>query len=142
VIATARPAKHEYVKKLGADLVLDYSKDISSEVKAYTGGGVDVVFDCVGGEAFTQGLACMKRGSRIVSILEHMDEKQAAENGVTASYVFVHPSGKDLQSIAILIEQKKVVPPRVEEMALKDAAIAQEKLRAGNVFGKIVLKVS
>jgi 2-desacetyl-2-hydroxyethyl bacteriochlorophyllide A dehydrogenase len=137
VIATASLKKHEYVKKLGADLVLDYREDFVDPLKEK----VDVVFDCVGGEIFKKSLSCLKKGGRIVSILEKLDPTEAKNLQITAAYVFVAPNGNQLKSIAQLIEEKKIVPLHVEEMPLKDAAEAQEKLHSGAVFGKIVLKV-
>lgn len=138
VIGTASLKKHGYVKKLGADLVLDYREDFAGTFKENK---VDVVFDCVGGEMFKKSLSCLKQGGRIVSILEQMDPKEAKNLGIIVKYVFVNPNGEQLTTIAQLIEQKKVVPLPVEEMPLEEAAKAQEKLRSGGVFGKIVLKI-
>lgn len=137
VMATASSKKHDYVKKLGADLVIDYKKEnFNDRVK-----DVDVVFDCVGGETFKKSLACLKKCGRIVSILEHMDPAEAKKRGIEAYYVFVSPNGNQLKTIAQLIDQKKVVPPHVEEMPLKDASLALTKLRAGEVLGKLVLRI-
>lgn len=141
VLVTAGSKKHEYVKRLGADLAIDYREDVVSRVKEHALQGVDVVFDCHGGESFKKGLSCLKKGGRIVSILEHLDPQQAHTMGIQAYYVFVTPSGKDLGAIKELVEQGKVVPPHIEEMSIRDASSALEKLRNGAVFGKIVLKV-
>lgn len=137
VIATACPKKHAYVKQLGADRVIDYKENLEAALTEK----VDVVFDCVGGEAFEKSLPCLKKGGRIVSILEHMDQKREHDLGIKAYYVFVHPSGQALARIAELIEHKKIVPPHIEEMALEEAFFALEKQKSGNVFGKLVLKV-
>jgi NADPH2:quinone reductase len=137
VIATASLPKHPYVRKLGADLVVDYKENFPEKIKEK----VDVVFDTVGGEIFRKSLACLKSGGKIVSILEHLDPTEANKLGIAAFYVFVAPNGNELRSIARLIEEKKVVPPHIEEMPLKEAAKAQEKLRSGEVLGKIVLRI-
>lgn len=137
VIGTASSKKHEYVKKLGADIVIDYKKeDFIDRLK----NNVDVVFDCVGGETYRKSLACLKKGGRIVSILER-DQAEAKKLGFEGIYVFVAPNGNELKTIAELIEQKKVLPPQIEKMPLKDAELAFKKLRAGEVLGKIVLKI-
>jgi NADPH2:quinone reductase len=141
VITTASPKKHDYVKSLGADVAINYKENVLDRVKKLAPLGVDVVFDCVGGDPFQKGLLCVKKGGRIVSILEHLDSKDAERLDIQAKYVFVSPSGQDLSSIRDLIEQQKVIPPHVEEMNIKDASLAQEKLRLGNVLGKMVLKV-
>lgn len=137
VIATVSSQKHDYVKKLGADLLIDYHKENFADRFQ---GSIDVVFDCVGGETFQKSLACLKKSGRIVSILQR-DLAEAQQKGVEAHYVFVSPSGPQLETIAQLIEQKKVVPPHVEEMDLREAGAALNKLQAGQVLGKIVLKI-
>lgn len=142
VIVTASPKKYDYVKKLGADFALDYREDFVAGVKELAPGGVDVVFDCAGGEDFKKALFCLKKGGRMVSILERLEPATAQTLGIEAIYMFVSPHGKQLKHIAQLIEQKKVVPLPVEEMPLKQAASAQQKLHAGAVVGKLVLKVS
>ncbi|GAA0903711.1 zinc-binding dehydrogenase [Pseudonocardia zijingensis] len=52
VIGTASPGKHEVVRALGADHVVDY-RDLTDEVLRRTGGrGADLVLESVGGDAF------------------------------------------------------------------------------------------
>jgi NADPH2:quinone reductase len=139
VFTTASAQKHAYVKQLGAEGALDYKGDFATALKAYVPDGVDVVFDCVGGKTLEQSLPCLKKGGRLVSLLEQLSSEQAKTWGVSAHYVFVVPNGEELKQIADLIDLHHVVPPPVLEMPLSQAAEAQEKLRAGDVFGKIVL---
>lgn len=141
VLATASLKNHDYVKKLGATEVFDHGGNVVEQVQNFTKGGVDVVFDCFGKEAFRNGLSCLKKGGRIVSILEHLEPEEAKKLGIVASYLFVSPNGHQLKNIAHLINEKKVQAPSIEEMPLKDAAIAQEKIRTKSTSGKIVLKV-
>ncbi len=142
VYATASFQKHAYVKELGADLAIDYKLDFVEAMQKAAPGGVDVVFDCVGKETFRKSFPCLKiPGGRIVSILEHLDPDEAQKIGIQASYVFVAPNGPQLEEIAQLVEANKVVPPKIVQMPLAEAAQAQDKLRAGEVFGKLVLKV-
>ena len=63
VIATASPGKHETVRALGADHVLDSrGPDLAAEVTELTGGsGVDVVLESAGGTTFAASLAAAKR---------------------------------------------------------------------------------
>ncbi len=142
VIVTASPKKFDYVKNLGADFAVDYTGDFVAEVMDIFPQGVDVVFDCAGGEAFKKSLNCLRKGGRIVSLLEKLDPASAQDLGIVAIYYLVSPNGKQLRQIAELIEEKIVLPLPTEEMALKDASSAQQKLHSGAVLGKIVLKVS
>jgi NADPH:quinone reductase len=63
VIATASPGKHETVRALGADHVLDSRRaDIAAEVLRLTGGtGADLVLESAGGDTFGASLAAAKR---------------------------------------------------------------------------------
>jgi NADPH2:quinone reductase len=62
VIAAASPGKHEAVRALGADHVIDSRGDIAAEVLELTGGaGADLVLESAGGAAFGASLAAAKR---------------------------------------------------------------------------------
>jgi NADPH2:quinone reductase len=63
VIATASPGKHETVRALGADHVLNSrGADIAAEVLRLTGGtGADLVLESVGGATLDASLAAAKR---------------------------------------------------------------------------------
>jgi NADPH:quinone reductase len=63
VIAAASPGKHETVRALGADHVLDSrGADIATEVLRLTGGtGADLVLESAGGDTFDTSLAAAKR---------------------------------------------------------------------------------
>jgi len=67
VIGVARGAdKMAVAKAAGADHVFDASDDIRAQVRAL--GGADVVYDPVGGDAFTAALRATNREGRIISI--------------------------------------------------------------------------
>ncbi|MCU1503015.1 MAG: NADPH:quinone reductase, partial [Ilumatobacteraceae bacterium] len=63
VIATASPGKHEVVRALGADHVIDsHGTDIAADVLRLTGGaGADLVLESVGGATLDASLAATKR---------------------------------------------------------------------------------
>jgi NADPH2:quinone reductase len=61
VIGTASPDKHEVVRALGADHVVDY-RDMADEVLRRTAGrGADLVLESAGGDAFRAALAAARR---------------------------------------------------------------------------------
>lgn len=67
VIAVARgPEKLEVARAAGADHLIDAGDDITARLKAL--GGADVVYDPVGGDAFTAALRATNREGRIVTI--------------------------------------------------------------------------
>jgi NADPH:quinone reductase len=63
VLAPASPGKHEVVRALGADHVIDsHSADLAAEVLRLTGGGgADLVLESVGGATLDASLAAAKR---------------------------------------------------------------------------------
>ncbi|KAA0024837.1 zinc-binding dehydrogenase [Antrihabitans cavernicola] len=63
VIGAASPSKHEVVRTLGADHVVDsHHPDLAAEVLRLTGGaGVDLVLESAGGATFQTSLAVAKR---------------------------------------------------------------------------------
>jgi NADPH2:quinone reductase len=68
VIARAGAAKHDLLRARGADAVLDSSEPFLPAVRALTGAGVDLVLDTIGGDAFQDGLRCLKEGGTLLTI--------------------------------------------------------------------------
>ena len=142
VITTARQEYHSYVIELGADHAVDYSQEqFVSAVNFQNPKGVDVVFDCVGGDTFKMSHDVLKPGGRLVSILEQPVPDLEMKHQIKTSYLFVRPNGEQLREIAELTDQQKVSPPALEEMLLEKAAEALERVRQRRRRGKMVLKV-
>lgn len=142
VLTTASTRNRGYVTKLGADIFIDYTQnDFVNVVKEHYPQGVDVVFDCVGGQTMKRSLECVCSGGCLVSICSAIDASFGKNQGVKTGYVFVEPNGKQLQHLTELIEQGKVVSPTVQEFALSDAAAVLEMSKQGHTQGKLVLKV-
>lgn len=142
VYTTARAPGHDYVKSLGAHVAIDYRKENFARVLGKREpGGIDVVFDTVGGHVQDESFKVLKPGGTLVSIVSIPDAAEARRHGVKGAFVFVEPSGEQLRGIAALVEDGSVRPPEIYEMLLADAAKAQELSRTGHVRGKIVLRV-
>lgn len=142
VITTASFANHEYVKKLGADVVIDYTKDnFAEKVRALFPNGIDIVYDCVGGKTLKASYEIIKSGGTLVTIIGNVDNALANQYNIKAEYVFVSPNGKELQHIANLYDQDKLQPPVIEELPLEQVKTALQRSREGHLKGKIVLRV-
>jgi NADPH:quinone reductase-like Zn-dependent oxidoreductase len=138
VITTASLANHAYCKKLGADECIDYKKgDLVKQLKKIAPEGVDVVFDTVGGDTLKQSYSLVKKDGVLVSIVQRPEEK----TGIRTEYVFVRPDGKQLSEIGKLIENGKVVCPKIQELPLKDFKKALDQIMSVHTKGKIVLKI-
>jgi NADPH2:quinone reductase len=142
VITTCSKNNFDYVKKLGADHIIDYKKeDFRESVRKIAKDGVDVAFDTVGGDTLAKSLEVVKKDGTLVTIVQHLGPEYGAKAHVRTGFVFVRPNGLELANIAKLIESGIVKAPEIQEMNLKDAAKAQEISKQGHTRGKIVLKI-
>jgi NADPH2:quinone reductase len=144
IYATASKEKADYVKSLGVDFPIDYkSQSFVEIIRRMEPNGLDFIFDAVGGRAYFDALHLLKHGGgQIISILEPSHPDISEKNHIKTGYVFVRPSGHDLNEISQLIEEGKVKAPKIEILPLNQAATAQDLVQSGKVFGKIVLQVS
>lgn len=70
VVVTARAAKHDQLRALGADLTIDYSTDdFVAATLDFTGGhGADVVLDIIGAKYLTRNVEVLASNGRIANI--------------------------------------------------------------------------
>ncbi|MGK5593981.1 MAG: NADP-dependent oxidoreductase [Parachlamydiaceae bacterium] len=141
VITTCSMNNDDYVTKLGADLTIDYTKEDFVEKIQEKGKGVDVVFDTIGGKTLRDSLSIINPGGCLISIVEQVGPEIIQGKDIRVGYVYVRPDGKELKSIAHLMETGKLVPPEISELPLANAAQAHDKIRLGHTRGKMVLKI-
>jgi len=148
VIATASSEeKLAKARELGADHVINYKKtDFVAEVKRLTSRQlVDVVFEHVGGETFTQSISCLPYGGRLVTCgatsgadvplnLKVLFYKRISLLGSTMG------SKGDLPRILKLVEEGRLKPVLDRTLPLEKASEAQALLEERAAFGNIVLK--
>ncbi|HUN51239.1 MAG TPA: zinc-binding dehydrogenase, partial [Candidatus Sulfotelmatobacter sp.] len=68
VIARAGAAKHAALRARGAEVVLDSAVPFRDAVRQVSGGGVQVVFDSLGGDVFDESLRCLAEGGTLLTI--------------------------------------------------------------------------
>lgn len=139
VIALASAAKHDYVKGLGADEVIDYQAVDFTEVVR----DVDIVFDSVADAE--NNLKVLKPGGVLVSILEHMKpEVAAAVNAAGRRFagVSVEPDYAALEAISELVDAGKLRPTVTNTLPLEEAGKAHDLVASGQTIGKVVLTVN
>jgi NADPH:quinone reductase-like Zn-dependent oxidoreductase len=66
VYATASAAKHDLLRSLGATPIDYRSEDFVSRTIELSGGGVDAVFDPLGGASWDRSYRCLRRGGKLV----------------------------------------------------------------------------
>ncbi|SFF58991.1 NADPH:quinone reductase [Actinacidiphila alni] len=138
VIAIASAPRHDFVRSLGADEVIDYrTTDFTEAVR-----DADVVFDSTAqGE---RSLTVLRPGGLLVSILEHGDAALAATvaaAGRRFAGVSVEPDHASLEAIAALVDAGRIRPYVEETFPLAEAGKAHELVASGHVQGKVVLTV-
>jgi NADPH2:quinone reductase len=155
VIAVVGSAvKAEVASSLGADVVVDRSReDFVAVVKDVTGGrGADVVYDPVGGAAYTGSAKCVAFEGRIVVVgftsgeipspaLSHALVKNYSIVGLhwglyrTLGIDLVHEAYAEL---ARLSDEGKISPLVSERIALDAVPDALQRLAAGTTTGRVV----
>ena len=161
VATTTSTANLEWVKRLGADLVIDYRKDDFENILH----DYDMVLNSLGGETLEKSLRVLKPGGKLISISGPPDPEFAKDRGlswivrlamrllsyqirnkakrhhVSYSFLFMRASGDQLREIGSLIEPGIIHPvvDRVFPFAETKEALAY--VETGRAKGKVVVKV-
>lgn len=163
VATTASSRGEALVRKLGAQVVVDYTAEkFTDKLRDYDG-----ALDLVGGDSLTGAFSVVKRGAKIVSVAGMPEPEtarrdldgqprlialfwllsaglrlRARRHGVHYRYLFMHPSGDDLTQLAQLIDDKKleVIVDRVFPFAQIADAFAH--LETGRAKGKVVVRMT
>lgn len=137
VTSTASHDNLEFVRQLGAEVVIDYASQRFEQLAS----GFDVVLDLLGGETRARSWGVLRRGGILVSTLGQPDEAEAAKHGVRATGYTTQPNASQLSEIVSLIEQQKVRAVVTKTFGLEEAAAAHRYLEKEHPRGKVVLAV-
>ena len=148
VLATgSMPGRLELMKSLGADVVFNrLTDDVAAGVRKVAPAGMDLIIDFVGPETFPTSFDLLKKGGQM--LLCGIITGREATVSLHLTYLR-HLSIKGLylgtkEEMVELVDwvaQKKVKPILTNTLSLADAAEAQRMLEAGEVIGKLVLRV-
>ncbi len=156
VIATAALGKHETVRALGADDVLDSrNPDLAAEVLRLTGGtGADLVLESAGGAAFGASLAAAKRVTGRVVVYGTAGGEAAVTNWELVYRHQVHVIGLNIGGLIqaapqifgevmgelfALIAAGVLTPGQPTGYELADGPKALTELQARATIGKLAL---
>jgi len=140
VIAVASGGHEAFLRDLGADEFIDYTK-VKPEDAAHD---VDLVLDTVGGPATGRFLRTLKRGGALYPVypLGYTGADEAAKAGFTVSTTQVRSNGAQLAELAVLLAAKTIRVGIDSTFPLAEARAAHERAASGHIRGKIVLTVA
>jgi putative PIG3 family NAD(P)H quinone oxidoreductase len=151
VITTARKAKHDRLKELGADLTIDYSADDFAEIVKDR---ADVILDIMGGSYLDRNVAALATHGRLVVIgmqggrrgelnLGALMTKRAS---VTSTSLRARPAAEKTAIIARvrdevwpLLDNGTIVPVIYQKFPMPQAAEAHRLVESNEHLGKVLL---
>jgi NADPH2:quinone reductase len=148
VFTTVREANFEFARSLGADVVIDYTKeDYVDAVMRETGGrGVDVVFDTIGGDTLSRSPDALAQLGRVVTIVDIAQPQNLVQAwGKNASYhfIFTRQNRGKLDDLSAVIAQGRLRPHVGAVYSLADIPLAHARLQSpdNGLRGKIAIAV-
>ena len=161
VATTTSTANLEWVKALGADSVIDYSKsDFAVILRDY-----DVVLNSLGSEVLEKSIQVLKPGGKLISIsgppdpdfakeigapwilkqviplLSYRIRKKAQRHRVSYSFLFMKANGDQLREIASLMESGVIRPVVDRVFPFESTSEALAYVEKGRAKGKVVIKI-
>jgi len=161
VATTTSAANADWVKRLGADVVIDYSKDDFEKVLQ----GYDVVLNSLGADVLEKSLRVLKPGGKLISIsgppdpafakdigaswflkqvvrlLSYRIRKKANRSGVSYSFLFMKASGDQLREIGSLIDAGAIRPVVDKVFPFASTNEAMAYVDKGRAKGKVIVSV-
>ncbi|MFD8010857.1 NADP-dependent oxidoreductase [Streptomyces sp. NPDC058955] len=140
VIGTASAAKHDVVRSLGADEVVDYRTTDFREVVQ----DVDMVLDPLSGDTRSRSLDVLRPGGVLVSLLPGADPEEAAKaaaRGVRVETLLVEADHAGMNAVADLVASGALRAHVEAVFPLAEAAKAHALGETGRTTGKLVLTV-
>jgi NADPH:quinone reductase-like Zn-dependent oxidoreductase len=161
VATTTSAGNAALVKRLGADVVIDYRNDRFEDRLS----GYDVVLHSQDGETLKKSLGVLKPGGRLISISGPPDPAFASESRVPwvvrqvmhalswgarrqarrlqvgYAFLFMKASGSQLQQITSLIESGAIRPVIDQVFPFESTNEAMAYVESGRAKGKVVIQV-
>ncbi len=151
--------KSDLVRELGAAHIINYrQQDVTASLLQWTDGeGVDVAFDTVGGDAFSQLVPAVKIYGDLVTILQVPDDTDwktiRLRNIRVSQELMLTPMITGLKQAAehqaAILEQcgqffdeQKLSVFVADSLPLEQASEAHRRMEAGGMAGKLVLEIS
>ena len=162
VAATTSTANIELIRRLGADIAIDYNKDDFEQMLS----DYDVVLNSQDAKTLEKSLRVLKPGGHLISISGPPDPDFARENrlswflqlimkilsykvikqanilNVKYSFLFMRANGKQLNEIAFLLDAGVIRPVIDKVFSFDSTNEALAYVASGRTRGKVVVKVT
>ena len=140
-LGVASPPNHQYVRELGATEVFDYrAADWVQQVLTVVPGGIDLLFDCVGGETKDQAVGAVRDGGRVISVIPPFGPLQL-ERGITGESFVAHGGRRRLEALSGLVDAGQLRPQVEAVLPLERVRDALGRVASRHTRGKIVLQI-
>ncbi len=136
VTGVASSRNEEFVRSLGVDVFIDYTRERFEAVAQ----DMDVVFDTVGGDTFHRSFASVKPGGFLVTATGFPDQ-EAGQRGFGVGRVLCKPNVGQLVQIAQLVERGEVKAYIETVLPVSEVRQAFTLSEGGRTRGKIVLRI-
>jgi alcohol dehydrogenase len=138
VATTVSTNDKQFVKGMGADIVIDYKNQTFEDLLH----DYDAVFDTVGGETYIRSFKVPRKGGIIVSMLEQPDSELMNQYGVKAVFRFAQANRERLTKLAQWIDDNNNIRINVERtFSLEQAGDALDYQKDVHPRGKVVLVI-
>jgi NADPH:quinone reductase-like Zn-dependent oxidoreductase len=137
IYATAGARDIDFVRSLGAEIVIDYRAQRFEDVAR----DLDVVLDTVGGETQARSFRSLRRGGLLVTLNAPAPPELAREHGVRAVFFIVEPDRLQLLELGRLADEGRLRAEVAGVFALSRAREAYEFGLSRHPRGKVVLQV-
>jgi NADPH:quinone reductase-like Zn-dependent oxidoreductase len=159
VATTVSAGNADFVRELGADVVVDYRSQDFEQLLA----GYDLVLDSLGGKNLEKSLRVLRPGGKVIGIAGPPDaafarelganpllrlamtalssriRRQARRLGVTYEFLFMHASGDQLRQITALVDDGVLRPVVGRVFDFDQTVQAVQSLEVGGIRGKAVI---
>jgi NADPH:quinone reductase-like Zn-dependent oxidoreductase len=149
IVTSSGDEKLARARALGADHGINHAtEDFVGAVRELTEGrGADVVVDSVGGPVWRKSLAALCRGGRLVTCGataggQPNDDIAAIVSKELKIFGSTLGSRAEFRQLLSFLSLSRIKPIIDSVFPLKDAGAAQQRVEAGQQFGKVVLRIT
>jgi len=136
VTATASAGNIDFVRALGADVVIDYQVTRFEDVVC----DMDLIFDAVGGETLERSWKILESTGKLISIVGETTQAPLSRRSRDA-FMLVRADGKQLATIGSMIDAGELRVFVEAVYPLMDASRAYARAVRGKMRGKIALSI-